>query len=195
VSATAGKFGINPGLLANFVFAELKGGAADKVATMFRTAPVRNTEVGLDYWGGSLRKAVLRNVPEARDIISTQLPENFVNRNRRNTGPIHEFPDGPTALHAMAATIRYFEIRLAQDRKVGLDGWDSLPTATRFEIVRAYYNAGPVKGLDLARRAVDAQDIAITSGDDGPEHPQRTATIRASQAIHLSQAIFQIPAQ
>jgi hypothetical protein len=194
VLVTAAEFGINPGLLANFLFAELKGNAAAKVATIVGAAAVKSTAVGLDYWGSSLRKDVMRNVPEARDIISTQLPENFTNRNKRNTGPVHEFPNGPTALRAMAATIRNFEIKLPRDREVGMDAWNSFPTATRFEIVRAYYNAGPRIGLRIARSAASGGDIAISSGDDGPAHPQRTATIRAGQAFHL-EAVLGNPTQ
>jgi hypothetical protein len=189
ILATAAKYGIDAGVLANFVFAELGGSNAQKAATLTGATPVKNTAVGLDYWGGSLGKAVMRHVFGAGDIMSTVLPEHFTNRNGKDTGPIHEFRDGPTALGAMAATIRFFEIRLITKRQIGRNAWDSLLDVTRFEILRYYYNAGAGKGLKLARTAAAGQDIAIPSGDDGPKHPQRTATIRAAQAKHLRQIL------
>ena len=192
VLATAAEFGISPGLLAVNVAAEVRGG--DAVAIFTGRDPVQSKEVGLDYWGTYLRRVVMRNVPEARDIISKELPENFINEKNINTGPVHEFPNGPTALRALAATLRYSEIRLSRDGKVGTEAWNNLPIGTRFAIVRAYYNAGGL-GVRMARDAANGQNVLVTSGVPGPDNPARASTIRAAQAIHMSRDIFQDPVQ
>ena len=196
VSATAAEFGIDPGLLAITMAAEVRAGRGAVVETFTSTGPVQNQEIGLDYWHSD-RIAVMRTVREARDIRSTELREHFINEEGRDTGPKHEFPNGPTALRAMAARLRYGEIRLSRDREVGLEAWNNLPTGTRFAIVRAYYNGGGV-GLEMARRAAKGQNVLVTSGPvidpvTKKVRPRRAATVRAGQAVHLSRAIFQNP--
>jgi hypothetical protein len=141
VSATAAEFGINPGLLAVIAVAERNPSAFTSMA------PVRNTEVGLDYWGASDRREVMRLVPEARDIISRkQSDEIFINEptkkypQGKKTGPFWEFPNGQTALRAVAARIRANEILLSQ--RVGMEAWNNLSAGTRFLLVRTFYNPG-----------------------------------------------------
>jgi hypothetical protein len=198
VSAAAAEFGINPGLLAVTA-------AAERNASAFtRSTPVLNTEVGLDYWSASDQREVMRSVP-GDDIKSTELsetrrielglPEKFINEKGKTTGAYWEFPNGQTALRAVAARIAANETMLSQ--RVGIEKWLNLPAGTRFELIRIFYVPGRSFAYDRAQRAVNGANVLVTSGPvreiiDGKLviHGERAATVRAAQAIHTSRAIF-----
>jgi hypothetical protein len=215
IIAAADESHINRGLLATFAATEPRTG--DVVATFTGTERVRMDQIGLDYWGSTLRNFVLHtlNLTDA-DIPSTKMTEArrielglpsllFKNEAQKITGPAYEFPNGMTALRALAATIRAEEIRLSRSREVGgIERWNNLPVGRRFELLRLYFNAGGKIAGPEAQRAVNGVDIRVTSGPATrtviindksvvKTRPRRAATIREAQAKHVSQEIFERP--
>jgi hypothetical protein len=203
----AAEFGINRGLLATITASEPR--TQQIVDTFTGTGPVLNTVIGLDYWGSTLANEVRLALGLTRAEFQADLPSTPVTvggatlyRNEAGTvtGPYLVFPNGATALRAIAARIRAAEIYLT--RRVGVENWNNLPVGTRFELLRLYYNAGHGPAFSEARRAVNGADIRVKTGPvietaisptckAGPHtppctHPRRAATIRAAQAVHTS---------
>lgn len=184
VETVATEFGINPGLLASSALAE-----ALRVDWLSTNA-VTTTTAGLDYWGAGLRGNVISRVPAAASIPSSPTGSMFTNKLGVEVGPEHEFPNGQQALRAMAATLRYAEIRIGE--WIGVGAWNSLPTIVQFMLVRIFFNIGPVPTKKEAKDAAAGKDILIGSGPV-PDHPRRKATVRAAQAAHISDKFYGIP--
>ncbi len=181
------EFGVNPGLLAVNALTE-------NVRSLYlQTGGVRSTQVGLDYWN-TVYPRLLRRVPGAEGlrgnlIVTDPGPppvyRTFTNEKGVFTGRVRLLRNGYEALRALAAMLRYIELRLI-DRVGGPLAWRQLGVSQRFLLIRYYLNAGSGVALRLADRAAAGEDLLEASGSAGPNHPQRTATIRAGQSIHVS---------
>jgi len=178
VIRVADEVGIDRGLLAVNAIAE------NNVSVFLASRHVESKEVGLDYWN-TLRHSVLSSgIPGVGRIQAPDTGRVFRNE-AGNDVPIYEFWDGPNALLAFAALLRVY------DNRITAAAGPSLPKVTRFALVRYAYNAKPRGALDLARTAASGVEVLPLRGSAGPSHPLRTATVRAVQAIAVSENFFQ----
>jgi hypothetical protein len=188
VGAIARRVGLDPGLLATNLLAEIQ----DRAVWM-SPGPLQSHEVGVDYWHEE-RMRIRRAVPAATAIRerivrdASGRPRHFINEGGNDTGPIYEFASGPDGMLALACSIAYRDFRLRRSLPTGV--YDRLSPAVRFAATRLAFNAGLSRGLRMVREAAAGRDSLIRRGPTGPAHPTRTASLRAGQAIHLSCAVF-----
>lgn len=183
VRDVANEFGVNPGLLLVNALTE-----SPMTRYMNRVTDVRSYHVGLDYWESAYEK-VVSAVPQARGLEGTPLRDAtgeyvFHNENGEDTGRVMVFPNGLAALRAVAAYLKFLEIELSAH--VGAATWRSFSAGTRFLLIRYAYNAGIGRAKALATRAASGENIILTTGPAGSDHPHRTGSIRAGQAIDWS---------
>lgn len=180
--------GLDPGLLATNLLAEIQ-----RRATWLSTGPVESQQVGVDYWHEE-RPKIRAAVPAARGISDSIVtdaagqPRHFINEVGNDTGPIYRFATGRDGMLALAAAVAWREVRLRAVLATGV--YDRLPATVRFAGVRLAFNAGFSRGRRLVETAAKGTDPLIRSGPGGPGRPVRAATIRAGQALHLSQSVF-----
>jgi hypothetical protein len=109
--------------------------------------------------------------------------EEFINE-QGNSVPVYAFRDGSTALLAFVALLKLYDNRICTVTR------DTLKKVTRFALVRYAYNASPGRAIELAGEAAAGIEVLPRRGPAGPSHPLRTATIRAVQAIAISEEYF-----
>lgn len=182
VEAAAAEAGINPGLLAVNALTE-----NSSMSVWLSSGPVDTPESGVDDWDG-LASRIESRVPGPPDISTAPTGEVFRNEQDRDI-PILAFANGRDALRAMALTLRYAEVRMVED---GWQGFADLPANVRFSLQRYAFNRGIPGAIDLveAAGANGGADLLIPTGEIGPSHPQRTATVRGAQAAHVANEIF-----
>lgn len=191
VRRVAQQVDLNPGLLAANALAEVQS-----PAFWLQAGPVRNDEVGVDYWDEE-RSKIRAAVPAAllirdrtvRNASGNTIP--FRNEQGNNTGPKHEFATGPDGLLALASAIAWRQKRLRASLAPGR--FDALSTPVRFTALRIGFNPGMKFGLRFVRNAAAGRRVLVRQGPAGPHHGYRAATIRAGQAIHLSCKVFGLP--
>jgi hypothetical protein len=191
VRDVAARVGLDPGSLASNLLSEVQ-----RRSVWTNPVPVESHIVGVDYWHEERPKvrSVVRAAANIRESIvrdSRGRPVHFVNERGRDTGPVYRFTTGRDGMLALASSIAYRDQRLRRSMPPG--AYDRLPAAVRFAAVRLAFNAGTSRGIRMVRRAAAGQDPLVRSGAGSPQRPSRAATIRAAQAIHLSQAVFGIP--
>jgi hypothetical protein len=188
VRDAAQQVGLDPGLLATNLLAEIQ-----RRSTWISSAAVESQQVGVDYWHEE-RTRIRAAVPAARSISEAIVtdasgqPRHFINEQGNDTGPIYRFATGRDGMLALAAAVAWREVRLRAALHAGT--YDRLPTAVRFAAVRLAFNAGFSRGKRVVDAAAQGNDPLIRSGPGGPGRPTRAATIRAGQAIHLTQTVF-----
>ena len=189
VADVSTRVGLDPGFLAVNALAE------HGRDIFLRPGPVQSHEVGLDFWETS-RGDVRAHIPAARGLRDEGIGEDFWNepgmnpdgtvRPSRNTGQIFEFATARDALLAVAAHIKNLERRHLAPH----DNYARLSTPVRFALLRYAYNYSP-GGAEAAVQRPGVEDrFLLTTGAINTHHPQRVATVRSAQAIHLSQALF-----
>jgi hypothetical protein len=177
VETVAAEAGVSPGLLAVNALSERT------TASKWLTAdPVQTQESGVDDWD-SLAGDIRSKLPGAPDIAVSDTGEVFENEQGRDI-PIVEFANGRDALRAMAWTLRYAEVRMTED---GAASFAGLPPNERYSLQRFAFNRGIPGAVDLVK---SGDDVLVKDGEIGPNHPQRTATVRGAQAVHLANAVF-----
>lgn len=181
VETVAAEAGISPGLLAANALTEQPTRGA-----WLTTDPVKTPKAGVDDWG-ELAGRIRKSIPGSPAIATTEVEGVFENEQGRDI-PILELANGRDALRAMAWTLRYAEVRMTSE--VG-DVYGALTANERFTLQRFAFNQGIPSAIDLLR-GTDAggEGLLITSGAIGKSHPQRTATVRAAQAVHLANTVF-----
>jgi hypothetical protein len=181
IETVAAEAGVSPGLLAVNALSERS--SAGKWLT---SDPVQTQESGVDDWE-TLAGDIRSKLPAAPDIPATATGEVFENEQGRDI-PIVEFGNGRDALRAMAWTLRYAEVRMTED---GAASFGSLPPNERYTLQRYAFNRGIPGAVDLVKStAASGDSVLVKDGEIGPSHPQRTATVRGAQAVHLANAIF-----
>lgn len=177
VETVAAEAGVSPGLLAVNALSERT------TASKWLTAdPVQTQESGVDDWG-SLAGDIRSKLPGAPNIAVTDTGEVFENEQGRDI-PVVEFANGRDALRAMAWTLRYAEVRMTED---GAASFAALPPNERYALQRFAFNRGIPGAVELVK---SGDEVLVKNGDIGPSHPQRTATVRGAQAVHLANAVF-----
>jgi hypothetical protein len=200
---------IHPALLAVNVLSE-----EDDRRVWLSPGRMENIRAGLDFWHEQRRRVArqvgvnlsttIRRTPACRniglvpgEIVDAQGRCVFVNERTRTfprgrpTGPVHVFASPTDAMTAMAGWLRVLETQLGQ--AVGASAWDAFPEPFRHAVTRYAYNPGPRPAMRLTRRAARSQAAGrdpialLPRRGDGP---QRRATIRAAQAMHLSNTVF-----
>ncbi len=181
VETIAAEAGISPGMLAVNALTE-----RDTRGDWLSADPVTTWEAGVDDWVG-LDKAIRSRVPEAPQIPVTDTGEVFENELGRQM-PARAFANGRDALRAMAWTLRYAEVRMTED---GWAGYGNLSAGQRFTLDRFAFNRGIPAAVNLVKDAgASGQSVLKDSGTIHPSHPQRSATVRGAQAIHLANTVF-----
>jgi hypothetical protein len=187
VEWAAGEVGLDPGLLAASLLAET--GRSDYQTT----AKVSSYLIGTDDFY-ERRHALRAKVPAYAKVgwDRNQTPETHANDalKPRDVKTIR-FDSGRDALLASAVNLKYGEVVLREAAaKRGAD-LDRLPVETRFALTRIAFAAGPGGARKYLDQVLDGQDILVRN--DAPLKPRQTrrnATIRAAQALHLSDWVF-----
>ena len=188
VGDTARRVGLDPGLLATNLLAEIQ----DRAVWM-SPAPLQSRVVGVDYWHEE-RTRIRRAVPVATAIRESIVrdasgqPRHFINERGNDTGPIYEFATGGDGMLALACAVAYRDVWLRRSLTAG--AYDRLSSAVRFAATRLAFNAGLGRGLQMVKEAAAGRDPLIRRGPAGPSHAARAASLRAGQAIHLSCTVF-----
>lgn len=181
VESVAAEAGISAGLLAVNALTERSSPAA-----WFTSDGVQTQHAGVDDWA-TLGPEIQGRVPGAPAIAAQDTGQVFDNEQGRQI-PVLEFANGRDALRAMAWTLRYAEVRMTED---GGAGYGDLPAGERYALQRFAFNRGIPAAVELVRQATGGQGaVLVDQGAIGPSHPQRTATVRAAQAVHLANAVF-----
>ena len=200
IQRVADATGLNPGFLASNVLAETGNNSAWTAG-----GPLDNAQIGLDFWHSQRRYAgegvtdYVITDPAHTDCTIVAGVCHFFNENGVDTGVMYGFPTADMALRAMANYLNHLESQLRDH--VGPMNWDRLPDAVRFAITRLAYNPGRNDPYAAAQRAVAAQmagrnplGTIPTSGPIlGSMTPFRTSVVRAAQAMHLSNTVFNEP--
>jgi hypothetical protein len=185
----AKEVGLNPGLLAANLLAET--GTRRDYLTRSKVSSYR---IGVDDFYDR-RSALSRNVPAYSKVgwDRTQKPEVHLNDARTHPREVKtiRFNSGRDALLASAVYLKYGEVYLRdQAKKLGGD-FDSLLVKTRFALVRMTFAAGPAGARKRLERALKGQDILVRVDKPLKKYQtDRNATIRAAQALHLSDWVF-----
>ena len=181
VETIAREAGVSPGLLAVNALAERSAAAA-----WLTKGPVQTQESGVDDWV-SLEASIRDRLPGSPRIATTSTSEVFENEQGREI-PIVEFANGRDALRAMAWALRYAEVRMVED---GSATYSALPPNERYALQRFAFNRGISAAVDLVKdTSGSGASVLVDKGEAGPKHPQRTATVRGAQAVHLANSIF-----
>jgi len=166
LETVAAEAGISPGLLAANALGE-EPSAADWLAAR----PVPTGQSGVDDWAG-IEPTIRKAIPGAPEIPTAA----------------GEFGSGRDALRAMAWMLRYAEVRMTAEAGTA---YTSLPANERYALQGYAFDDGVPAGVQLARDAGPAGDgLLVTSGPVGSGDPQRTATVRSAQAVHLANTVF-----
>jgi hypothetical protein len=167
VETVAAEAGVGPGLLAANALGE-----EPATGEWLAAGEVDVTRSGVDDWAGiagDIRKAI----PGAPEIPTTAAGD---------------FRNGRDALRAMAWLLRYADVRMANEAG---PAYTDLPANVRYALQRFAVDQGIPAAVDLARAGGAAGDgVLAGDGDVGPSDPQRTATVRAAQAVHLANTVF-----
>jgi hypothetical protein len=181
VETIAREAGISPGLLAVNALTERSG-----TSSWLTADAVQAQESGVDDWAG-LEASIRDRLPGAPLIPTTATSEVFENEQGREI-PIVEFANGRDALRAMAWTLRFAAVRMTED---GSATYSALPPNERYALQRFAFNRGIPAAVDLVRETgASGESVLVDKGAVGSKHPQRTATVRGAQAVHLANSIF-----
>lgn len=189
VAWAAQEVDMNAGLLATALVAETGG-----IASYLASGKVSSYHVGVDDFF-AMRATLAAKVPAYKKIgwNRKQAPTVHLNdaKTRQRNVQTIEFDSGRDALLATAVYLKYAELRLREDAvKAGSD-FDALPVETRFALTRMSMAAGRAGAATRLYRALKGEDILVRDFTP-PEiyKTDRNATIRAAQALHLSDWIF-----
>jgi peptidoglycan hydrolase-like protein with peptidoglycan-binding domain len=180
--------GLDPGLLAANLLAEIQNRA-----TWMSTGSIESPQVGVDYWHEE-RPKIRAAVPATRRIRDSMItdsagqPVHFFNEVGNDTGPKYRFTAGKDGMLALAGALAWREIRLRNAFGTGV--YDAAPAAVRFAALRLSFNPSFARGKAMIETSSKGGDPLIRSGPGGTGKPTRAATIRAGQALHLSQSVF-----
>lgn len=167
IETVAAEAGISPGLLAANALGE-----EPSTADWLTARPVPTTQSGTDDWAG-IEGAIRKAIPGAPKIRTTAGGE---------------FGNGRDALRAMAWILRYAEVRMANE--VGA-AYTALPADERYTLQRYAFDEGIPAAVELVRDAgPSGGGLLVDTGTVGDGDPQRTATVRAAQAVHLANTVF-----
>jgi hypothetical protein len=146
--------GIDPGLLAANALVE-----TESTAPYIGKDTVDNIVIGLDFWD-STQAAIKKAVPAAAGVHSKQLTNRPPNELGQDTGFAHEFANGPQALLAMAAYLKWTEQRIADH--IGQAAWAALPDPTRFHLTRLAFNPPKEGWKPTAEKAARGESPVIS---------------------------------
>ena len=167
IETVAAEAGVSPGLLAANALAE-----QSSTADWLTARPVATERSGVDDWAGiegDIRKAI-PGAPRIPTVAAGQ------------------FGNGRDALRAMAWALRYADVRMTNEAG---DAYTSLPANERYALQRYAFDQGIPAAVQLVRDAGAAgEGLLADTGETGPGEPQRTATVRAAQAVHLANTVF-----
>jgi hypothetical protein len=182
---------LNPGLLGSIIMAETR-----QPSNYLTTEKVSSYLIGTDDFYEA-RSAIAERVPAYAKVHwdKTQTPQSHPNDaiTPREVKSIL-FDSGPDALLATAVYIKFREVRLREIAKELKGDFDSLPVETRFALTRMAMAAGTAGTTPALKDALAGKDILIRKAIPVKIYQtKRNATVRAAQAMHLSEWIFGIP--
>jgi hypothetical protein len=184
IESVAKEVDINPGLLAANLLAETRRGS------YLQSGQVSSFEVGTDDFFEK-RHDLSRKVPAYSKIgwDRSQTPITDVNEAGRAVKSIF-FDSGRDAMLASAVYLKHGEVVLREAAARAGKNFDGLPIEARLMLIRLAFNAGHGRALRNLSDVLSGNEILITKPGKGP---QRKATVRAAQAVHLSELIFGVP--
>ena len=190
IEAAAQKVGLNPGLIAAVLVAEI--GTRSEYLSPNK---VRSYRVGVDDF--YIMQADLQNAVPAYAKIrwdKTQTPEVHWNDAKKpRLVKTILFDSGPDGLLATAVYLKYGEVRLRAVAKALGGDFDTLPVETRFALTRMTM-ANRVKAKERLAAALKGEDILVRNWAAPKIYvTERNATIRAAEAMFLSGWVFGQP--
>jgi hypothetical protein len=112
-----------------------------------------------------------------------------------------QFNSGRDALLASAVYLKHGDVVLRDAAKAVGSDFDKLPVEVRFTLIRRAFNAGHGRAREELAKTLGGTDILVrdpkiecTASNRTRTIGRRCATIRAAQAIHLSEKLFGVPA-
>jgi phosphatidylserine/phosphatidylglycerophosphate/cardiolipin synthase-like enzyme len=180
---------LDPGLLATALIAETGG-----IASYLTKSKVSTYLIGVDDFF-AMRHVLAQNVPAYSKIGWDKKQKPSVHLNDAQTNPREVqtiwFNSGRNGLLATAVYLKYSEIRLRDDAKKAGGDFDALPIETRFALIRMSMAAGRAGAATRLKRALRGDDILVRNYKPTKAYQtDRNATIRAAQALHISDWIF-----
>jgi hypothetical protein len=167
VEVVAAEAGVDPGLLAVNALTE------QPTPSYWLTAgPVRAEDAGLGDWSAEAPE-ILGAVPGAPSIGPGPSPQELAN--------------GRDALRAMAWTLRDADVRLAQE--VG-SAYGDLPANQRYVLQRLAFDRGVDVAVAQGQEAASSGTSVVVASGDVAADPQRAATVRGAQAVHVAYSMF-----
>jgi hypothetical protein len=186
---------LNPGLLASTLFAETEEKYIYKNYLM--KSKVSSYDIGVDDFF-DLKHVLAKSVGAYSKVgwdkkQTVEVHPNDAQTKKRNVKTI-EFNSGQDALLATAVYLKYGEVYLCEKAKEANGNFDDLPIETRFALIRIAMSAGRAGAAKRLNRAMSGEDILVRNWKPPKEYnTDRNATIRAAEALHLSDWIFGIP--
>jgi subtilisin family serine protease len=181
---------LNPGLLGTIMMAETRDPfsylSSDKIDSYY---------IGIDDFYEA-RAAIAKRVPAYAKVgwDKTQTPRTHLNDaiTPREVKSI-DLDSGRDGALAIAVYIKFHEVRLREIAKDNRGDFDALSAETRFALTRAAMAAGTGGATKLLTDALAGKDIMVRKAIPVKIYQtQRNATVRAAQALHLSDWIFGI---
>jgi hypothetical protein len=182
----ANKVDVNPGLLAVNLIAETT------YTNYLSPARVSSFVIGTDDYFDKLSD-IQNKVPQESDVNwdRTQTPVIDTNETGRDVKTII-FDSGPDGLLASAVYLKHGEVVLREFAASLGDNFDQFPVEVRFALTRLAFNAGHGRARrNMEEFITEGKDVLVRKATS-PPGPQRKATIRAAQAIHISKDILGI---
>lgn len=191
VARAATDVGLNPGLLASVLIAE-----TFVVSYLSRTR-VSSYEVGVDDFYES-RASLEAKVPAYRKVRWDRKQKPIAHPNDAQGTPRTVqtifFDSGPDALLAVAVYLKFREVRLREEAAKRGKDFDALPLETRWALIRGAMGAGVAGITPSLEKALAGTDILVRKNIPPKAYQTlRNATIRAAEALHLSDWIFGQP--
>ncbi|MFZ0087643.1 MAG: serine protease [Candidatus Acidiferrales bacterium] len=182
---------LNPGLLGAVMMAETRD-----PQSYLASGKVLSYYIGTDdFYEG--RAAIAARVPAYAKVKwdKSQVPVTHDNDaiNPRQVQSIY-FDSGPDAALATAVYLKFREVRLREIAKELKGDFDQLPIETRLALTRMAMAAGTAGVTPLLKDALQGKDILVRKAIPVKIYQtQRNGTVRAAQAMHLSEWIFGVP--
>jgi hypothetical protein len=183
VEWAAAEAGVNPGLLAAVMIAET---ARSDYLTKKK---VSSFTIGTDDYYAK-RHDIARKVPAHAKVNWDRKRGPYADTNEQNrVVQSIDFMTGRDAALASAVYLKHGEEVLRAAAKAAGGDFDGLPIEVRLALLRVAFQGGHGAGRKYLRSALKGDDILIRK----PQKKaglRRKATIRAAQAMHLSQHVF-----
>ena len=173
---------LNPGLLAANLIAET-------LATDYLGGAVSSFVIGTDDFYEK-RHAMSQKIPAYKSISWKRAGDlTDVNERGRKVNSVM-FDSGKDAVLASAVYLKHGEVVLQEASSALGKRFDSIPLETQFALIRLAFNAGHGRATKNLKEYLTGGQSVLILKPQKKSGPQRMASIRTAQGIHLSETFF-----